>query len=321
MVVSEETGLRVNLKWAFGILSVLLVLVSLVIAGLYRASGQGATKEIVIPMIENACLIRDEVKDTYQSLLSKAKKYKGGDVTIPNIGIELEIPASEITKLDSEELADKVILEVQRSIYRNGYLGKLPMARAYGIGEERGKAMCETILALLNRHTHANLILPLAITGGLAFLFFLLCLIFSRGWGKVTSAGLILLLGALSGSLLLRAACEFLWKPGQSGVFKGAMNEALSASSVIALPFFDLTLAAGAVFLLVGVIGSIASKRSRNRIPPFLELEQHPFVPFEEATRTPSPLQAQPEEKGHSDVTDANNTETKETPELNPKKE
>jgi len=179
-----------------------------------------------------------------------------------------------ISSLSSDDLADRVITEAQRQVYQQGYKQSLPMAAAQGAGEERAKAISVTILSRMNKSTHSSLFWPIIIFGVLALAFGVLMLVFSRGWGKALSAGLAIIAAALAGSLWLRIGNQFIWKAGAAGTFKPVANQALRTMGSMAVLYFDIALAAGAVVLLVGVIGAVIARKSRERVTPFTDLKR-----------------------------------------------
>ncbi|MBU4489737.1 MAG: hypothetical protein KKE79_03790 [Actinobacteria bacterium] len=270
---AESTHWRVDIKWVFGILTTLLLFMTITTAGLHRISGQGAAREIMVPVIDDATGVRSAVEENYQDLKVKARK-KNAQLVIPDIGVDISIGAEEILSLGSEELADRVVLEVGRQTYNQGYYSDLPMKPAQGVGEERGKATCETLLASLNRKTHQALVWPMIILGVMALLFAAPFLIFCRGWGKVIGAGVVVIAAALPASLYIRIGCQFLWKGGAAGLYKGAVLQAFSTSGSLMLVYFDIALGVGALLLLMGIVGNTVSRKSRERVLPFGDLQE-----------------------------------------------
>jgi len=269
---TSESYWRADLKWIFGIVSAVFLFIALSLAGAFRVTAPGAARDSLLPLVQGATRVEAEVRDAYQSLRKKAKKNPNGSVTLRDIGIEISIDSEMISSLNSEELADKVSNLLAKKIYESGFSDSIPLPRAYGVGEERAKALCLTLFSAINRRTHKNLLIPIIVFAGIAFGFGILSAVFSRGWGKARTVGLILILGSLPGSLMIRAAFEFLWKPGSAGVFSSALGESLSTTAAFALPFYDIALAAGAIVLLAGIIGGLVAKRAIERVPPFIEL-------------------------------------------------
>jgi hypothetical protein len=269
---AETSHWRGDFKWVFGLVTALMIFVALATAGLYRVTGPGAAKQVLTPLIQNATQVEQVVKKNYQSLRNKARKSSSANIYIPDIGVTVTISAGTIDSLSSEDLAQRVVVAAESIIYSRGYQGNLPMKEAAGAGEERARATCVTILSKLNKSTHSMLFWPIIIFGVLAVAFGILFMVFCRGWGKVIGAGLAIIAGSLSGSLFLRVGHQFIWKANASGTFKPAANQALRTMSSMAVAYFDIALAAGAVVLLIGVIGAVISRKSRGRVPPFGEL-------------------------------------------------
>ncbi|MHB8894631.1 MAG: hypothetical protein ACYC99_05550 [Candidatus Geothermincolia bacterium] len=269
----ETSHWRGDFKWVFGIITAVLIFVALATAGLYRITGPGAARQVLVPLIESSTRVQEFVKDNYSELRSKARKSKSASIYIPDIGVTVSVTGDVINSLSSEDLAQRVILDIEKQIYANGYRRSLPMKAAQGAGEERAKATCVTVLSELNKAVHSDLLWPIIIFGVLALAFGILFIVFCRGWGKVVGAGIAIICGAIPGSLFLRVGSQFVWKVTASGTFKPAANQALRTMSSLGVAFFDIALAFGAVVLLVGVIGSIIARKSRERITPFTELK------------------------------------------------
>lgn len=264
---------RGDFKWVFGLITVFFLFSAITLAALYRVTGPGASREVVAPLIDRTTMVKQLVKENYMELRSKARKNKEGDILIPGIGIEPRIEGAQITSLSSGDLAEMVMLEVGRELYNDGYKGNLPAKKAFGVGEERGRAVSDTFLSMLNRRTHKNLVWPLVVLGGLSLAFGILFLLCCRGWGKVQGTGLVLMGAALPGSLFMRLGNEFVWSSA-SGTYKTAMYGAFHGTSGLMLAYYDIALGAGALLLLVGVIGGVVARRAKERVPPFTELKR-----------------------------------------------
>ena len=166
------------------------------------------------------------------------------------------------------------MIEVERQVYSQGYTGNLPTEAARGTGEERAKAVSATVLTEVNKQNHSSLMWVLIISGVLTLAFAVLFAVFCRGWGKVTGMAIVIIAASLPAALSLRVGTEFFWKPGSAGPFKSAMFQSLRSISSLTVVFFDAALALGALVLLVGIIGGIMSRRSRERVPPFVGLQR-----------------------------------------------
>ncbi|MBN2167696.1 MAG: hypothetical protein JW738_00500 [Actinobacteria bacterium] len=273
LAVSEETHWRADLKWIFGIITGLFIFTTLLFTGYYRVSGAGAAGEIQSSLILNVTKIESIIDENYTELRSKARKDEDTVITIPDIGVDVEISAEDILSMDEAELTGAVVGEVQKTIYLQGYEGDLPMKYAQGPGEERARAVCVTYLGSLNKGAHENLFIPIIICLGLSIIFFVLFVVFCRGWGKAIGPGVLFICAALPGSLLLRLGGAFFWNPGSAGLYEGAMYQALIDTGSMTVLFFDIILGIGALLLLVGVVGGTIAGRRRRRITPFNELE------------------------------------------------
>lgn len=286
----EEKHWRIDFKWVFGIITAILLFAALTCAGFYSVTSPGGARDVLVPLIEGATQVKQYVEENYSDLRSRARRSQTARIYIPDIGVEVALESETVASLNSDELADKVIGEVERQIYTGGYEGNLPMKRAQGVGEERGKAACETILALINKNNHRTLLWTLALLGSLAFVFSMLFLLFfCRGWGKAAGVGLAIIAAALPASLFIRLGTEFFWN-AEAGLFKGAMYQAFQDAGALMLMYYDIALGAGALVLLVGVIGGAVSRRSKKRVPPFLDLKRQ-----EQSLAEEPPLQEEPE--------------------------
>jgi len=270
----EEKHWRIDFKWVFGIIAAILLFSALTCAGFYRVTGQGDARRVMVPLIESTTQVKQLVSRNYSDLRSNARRSQTARIYIPDVGVEVSIEAVTLAGLSADELTDKVMNEIARQIYNKGYAGNLPMKRAQGLGEERGKATCETLLALLNKNNHRKLLWVVALFGTLAFVFsMLLLLFFCRGWGKASGIGLVLIAASLPGSLFIRLGTEFLWDTN-AGLYRGAMYQAFQDMGAFMLMFYDIALGAGALILLIGVIGGVISRRAKKRVPPFLEFQR-----------------------------------------------
>lgn len=284
----EETPLwRVDFKWVFGLVTALFLLITLTLAGFYRVTGPGASRHVLAPLIERSTEVKESVRKNYQDIKKLARKAKNANIAIPDVGVDITIKSDVIKSLSADDLAERVIGEITRQAYSRGYSGDLPMKRAVGAGEERGKATSATYLALLNRKNHRSLILPLAVCGGITLAFAILFLIFCRRWGKLTGLGLAFIVGSLPGSLLIRIGSEFFWNVNTTGVYRGAMYQAFRSTGALMSAYYDIALALGALILLVGVIVGLVARRARERVPPFLDLKEP-----EEAVAGGPPIEA-----------------------------
>lgn len=273
-LAAPESHWRGDLKWVFGIITALFIFLALLSAGLYRSTGPGAAKRTLLPVIENATQVKKFIRDNYQDLRSRARRSTGSKIYIPDIGISVSIEGDVIRSLSPEDLADRVILEAERQIYDQGYKQALPMSEARGAGEERGKATVVTLLSKMNAKQHASLVWPIVIFSVLALAFGILLAVCCRGWGKAIGVGMAVIAGALPGSLALRIAGQFVFKPHVSGTFRPVSNAAMRTVSSMSVSFFDIALAFGGLALVIGVIGAVIARKSRERVPPFLDLKR-----------------------------------------------
>ncbi|MBK5093163.1 MAG: hypothetical protein JJE48_06580, partial [Actinobacteria bacterium] len=136
----EEKHWRIDFKWVFGIMAAMLLFGALTCAGFYRVTGPGNAQQVLVPLIESTTRVKQLVSENYSDLQSKARRTETARIYIPDIGVEVSIEARTVGTLSADELADKVINEIARRIYNRGYKGNLPMKRAVGVGEDRGKA-------------------------------------------------------------------------------------------------------------------------------------------------------------------------------------
>lgn len=271
-LTGEETShWRVDLKWIFGVAGALLLLATLTVAGFYSVTSPGVSLDIIEPLVSDATEVRELVEENYSDLRAKARRSSSASFVIPDIGVQVTVKATEVNSLSADDLADKVVSEVAEQIYDRGYKGNLPMPDALGVGEMRARAVVATLLSVLNRKTHSDLLWPLIVLAVLAVAFGVMSAAFCRGWGRALGAGIIIIAAALPPSLFLRIANEFVFG-SSTGVFKGASHQALRTASGSMLLFYDIALAAGALVLLGGIIGVVVAKKTRGRVPPFLDL-------------------------------------------------
>lgn len=294
----ERSHWRGDLKWVFGIIATLLLFSTLTVAGFYRVTSPGVSLEILEPLVSDATDVREVVEDNYQELRSKARRSKTASFVVPDIGVQVTIQATVINSVTAEELVDRVVSEVAEQIYSRGYEGNLPMPDAQGVGEERAKAVCATLLSLLNKGTHNALLWPMIVLAVLTVAFGVLLAAFCRGWGRALGVGIAIIAATLPSSLFIRLVNEFILT-SNTGVFKSASHQALRTVGGTMLMFYDIALAAGALVLLGGVIGVVIARRTRGRVPPFRDLERPEQAviggpPVEPGLSTPPPVQPPP---------------------------
>ena len=264
---------RGDLKWILGILVALLLFSAITLAGLYRVTGPGRAHDILVPLVEDATGVKPAVKNAYKDLRARAKGKSNTTFVIPKVGILVTISGETINSLGPEDLGNRVASVVATKLYNNGSSSGIPMKQAFGVGEQRDEAVDATLISLLTKQTHNEILVPMIITAGLALGLFILFLIFCHGWGKAIGTGLVIMAASLPASLFIRIASEFLWKAGSTGAYKEAMGAALRQGGSLMVLYYDIALGAGALILLAGVIGAVVSKRTRERVPPFLDLE------------------------------------------------
>ncbi len=264
---------RGDLKWVFGILAAIFLLATLTLAGFYRVTGPGKARNVIVPLVQDATGVKSAVKSSYKSLRIKAKGHDNSRFVIPKVGMTIILSGEMINSLGPEDLANRVSSEVASKLYANGYRS-LPPGNAFGIGELRAQAVSVTLLSVMNKKTHSGLLLPMIVASALAFAFFLLLLVFCFAWGKAIGVGIVVIGAALPVSLFIRIASEIIWPSSGAGMFETAMGTAMRQIGGGMVLYFDIALGAGALLLLVGVVGAIISKRTKERVPPFLDLER-----------------------------------------------
>lgn len=285
LAAPQPSHWRGDLKWLFGVLTAALLFLTLLSAGLYRATSPGSARQVLVPLLEDATSIEETVRDNYRDLRARARRFTGGSVAIPDIGVSVSLKADDVETMSPDELAHAVISEAERQVYQEGDASEIPTEPARGAGEERAKAVCLTLIGALNSGSHSTLLWVLLACGLLALAFGALFLVFCNGWGRLVGAGTVMVAAALPTSLALRMADEFIWKPGSSG-YRGAMSAALRELGSVGVIFFDLALALGALLLLAGIVAGVIVKKSRERVPPFLDLKRP-----EEAVAGGAPLE------------------------------
>jgi hypothetical protein len=71
------------------------------------------------------------------------------------------------------------------------------------------------------------------------------------------------------------------------------MYQAFQSMGALMLVFFDVALGAGALVLLIGVIGGVFSRRAKKRVPPFLGLQRREEYAEEEQELMTEPESAE----------------------------
>lgn len=262
---------RGDLKWVFGALATLLLFLTLLSAGLYRATAPGAARRLLVPLLEDSTSIEKTVKENYRDLQDRARRLRGGSLTVPDIGVSVGVEARDVRSMSREELASAVLAEAGKQVYQRGGAGGIPAEPARGAGEQRAKAVCVTLMSTINSGNHSTLLWVLIACGFLTLVFGAVFIVFCDGWGKLIGSGIVFAAAALPAALTIRMADEFIWKPGASG-YGGAMSAALRQLGSQAVIFFDVALGVGGLLLLAGIVANVIAKKSRERVPPFTEL-------------------------------------------------
>lgn len=273
LTAAGESHWRADLKWIFGIIATAFLFMTLLFAGYSRVSSRGAAQDIQVSLIQSVTKVEDSIDENYNELRSKARKDEDSVITVPDVGVDVQVSAEDVLSMDQAELTEAVIAEIQQTIYSQGYKGDLPMKYAQGPGEDRAKAVCVTCLGSLNKGAHDNLFIPIIICGGIFIIFFVLFVVFCRGWGKVIGSGILLICATLPVSLFLRLGGAFFWNSSSAALYEGAMYNALIDTGSLMVVFFDIVLGAGAIILLVGVVGGTIAGRRKKRVAPFMDLE------------------------------------------------
>lgn len=284
----EGESKRIDLKWLFGVTSSLILFIALVVSSLFIITAPGNAKRINAGILKKASLVREVIDDNYLELRSKARRKPQASFLIPDLGIDIFLKGQDIGSLDSEELTEKVITLMARNLYSEGYSAGIPFTTPRGAGEERGKAVCITILSALNGDSHKGMLIPLAIIASVGIAMGLLSVVFSVSWGRVITTALVLVCASFPVSFISRFFTEFVLTGG-TGTYKDATHTALRTALTSSIYVFDACLGAGALLLLVGVIGAVVSRKRTERVPPFLELKTTPDLSEEFMPAAPVP--------------------------------
>ncbi len=268
----EGESRRVDLKWLFGVTAALILFVALVVSSLFIVTVPKNAKRITAGILRDASLVREAIDENYYELRSKAKRKPQTSFLIPDVGIDIFLKGRDIFFFDAEDLTEKVITLMSKSLYSEGYSADIPLKTPRGAGEERAKAICTTMMSSLNNDFHGRTLIPLVVIACVAIAMTALSLAFSVGWGRVITAALIFLCASFPVSFLARFFSEFVLTGG-GGTYKDAASGMLRTAISSSVYVFDAVLGAGALLLFIGVIGAVVSRKRMERVPPFLELK------------------------------------------------
>ncbi len=288
LAAEESEGRRVDLKWLFGVTASLILFIALVVSSLFIITAPGNAKRISAGILRKASLVREVIDDNYLELRSKARRKPQASFLIPDLGVDIFLKGRDIQSLDSVDLAEKVIPLMAKKLYIEGYSPGIPFKTPKGAGEERGKAVCITILSALNRDSRRGMIIPLVIIVSVGIAVLMLSVAFSTRWGRVITAAFIFVSASFPVSFLSRFFTEFVLTGG-GGTYKDTTESALRTLLTSSTYIFDACLGVGAFLLLVGVTGAIVSRKRMERIPPFLESRTPPELSEEFIPGTPLP--------------------------------
>lgn len=291
---------RLNAKWAVAVLFVVCTVAATIAYSLYRVSAEepatGTSASVIDALAEE--MVDDQM---FADLQAAAKANPEAEVQVNQL--VLPLTGEEMAGLTREETLEKASARLADIIYVEGVEAGEDYFRDPQPQEEGGSAPDQPptdsegdglplgALTLFTQETHDGL-RPFAVAllvGAAALLAILLLL--SRGFGRLGSPGLALIIGVGPAALaltVLRAVFADA-RDGEEGMFQGAA-EAIYPTVDDVSRLFTIIAAVAAVVVVASVIGHVAYSLRRGSRPPTPE-------PNEEVPPT-----GEPEERAEQDA-------------------
>lgn len=265
VAVKQRPYWHVDMKWVCGIgaffaLSAALVLVNLaILTERERAVELSAT--VIAGLFSRNGIEDAEGVEEFRRLAAAAP----GDEVAPIPQYPwLKVSKDDAANLSPRELKVKIFRQLTEPIYDNG-LSETARRVSDNPDEQQKFQKDAALLGLLTRSTHETLRQFALIAGLAATLFLVGAVLFSAGWGRLVTPGIIALLvgpfGALAGLLLARPPRD------GDGPLASLTPELSHQLGTALLNSYGAVCIAGGVLLLGAVIGKIVLMLVRQKSP------------------------------------------------------
>ena len=267
MADDQRTHVRpywhVDMKWIFGIISVLLLIPALFASSLYQLTSQEAVERMALGVVE-AIPAEEGVLGWYLEQVEQvAVKHPDEELELPILGTKLPLKGKALENLSREELREAIVSQLTRQLYQRGFLETFALKAPQG---EEKDAFLRSV-GFFGQATHRALGLVAVVLFLGAGVFAILMMLFSVQFGKAMSLGLALAMGCLPGFLAL-TFLEVGTRAGASGQRPGAAQaviEALSGNIAPVARVYRGGFVAGMGLIILGAGASLALSLWRQR--------------------------------------------------------
>ena len=254
---------HVDAKWIAGLILVIILNVTLLLAGLVQLTAEQPAIEILTmsTALLNSPNGLDDEADIALLRLALAVSPDGTIQPVP--GLQISISAQEIEGLTPREMRLRYFQKWAEPVYQDGIEGLAALADDPALKAEiLEQGAWYNALTL---KTHRTLQQAFVLSGAAGFFFLLLLVLFSYRFGRIASPGWVLLLGSLPGAILFTLAGmavipEDILAPGEGGMtsvlsYLGSSVLPLLANSI--KEYYVLCAALGLGLILLAAVSSI----------------------------------------------------------------
>lgn len=255
----RKAGWRIDAKWICGIIFTLLLIPNLLVLNLYQATSYKSAEKVLTPLIEDVFGLKELVKNYYNNIIELAKNHPDQDITIPYSELKIPIKGSEISTLSSDELSKYISQKLVTQIYKSGVgeiITGLPRNIEIGGFENIPIQNLQFAFNIYSKKTHNMIQILLLIFSTLSFVFLIPFSLFSFRFGKLESLGISSILVSAPFFILfifirLTTSANITNKTDPISYFA---NNAIYNFSEIAVRNYLISLSAGFVFLILGIL-------------------------------------------------------------------
>jgi len=255
-LLNEKKGLRV----VAGFLFTVFLIISLFSYHAYNLTSYNAVEKIGLAVASEVFGVQTLIEGFYPELIQLAEQNPDYELSLPDIGIDLDIKAGELKEVSRDEIGDYILSRLIKRAYDGGFSNVLnPEGLGGGFEAEVEKAT-SLADAFVSKRFNDAMLLTFYISIFFSFLFAILFFIFSPGFKKLTGFGTSFTLAGIPGLPLLLFP-----------LFAGGQNLGVdSPSSLIQalLPFIErmqltylIVLLLGICLLLGGISGIFITRR------------------------------------------------------------
>lgn len=263
-------------KWLTSLITILLASASLLLATLYTLTARTPVVEGVT-LTYGIMISGEKGLDSSDDIDAFKKQLAGqADAAITPIpGLNVSISLQEVEGLSPRQARLAFVRKFVEPMYDGGADGVAALASDPAI---KAKILeSQTTLDLLSVKTHEQLRTWLAISLAITGLFLLLAMAFAFGWGRLATAGWIIVAASGPGALfwwlltmgLARPSTDVTRASNAATLASYVAHEVLPASARTAMTFHRTALLAGLALIVLAVLGGLLTRRPAARaLPP-----------------------------------------------------